>query len=263
MGGGPKRGARSERQRLGVAGARTLRGMGPPPNTEELPKLKYLKTVVMSKWRMIAPSYTRSLAARKLQRRWRKTRGPGRGYRPGMSRFGRLSQPELKSKVLAGRGAIGANTTLDAVVFPSITQGITETQRLGNRVNGKFLNIKLMLTQSRQPDISLPQDPAVVRWVLWKNKDPTSNAAGAFTNLNLTSFINTKTTKIVKTGYITLGNAGVSKVKSINTNLRNGVIDFKEDSDVSANTTQRYYLAVYSSQSIDYEFQSKLYFADP
>ena len=197
------------------------------------------------------------------RRRWARSRGPGRGYPLGRSRFGRMSQPELKSKVLTGRGEIAAQDTLQAVVFPSITQGITETERLGNRINAKFLNIKLILKQSRPPDADLPQDGAVMRWVLWKNKDPTSNAGGTLTGLSLTSFINTKTTHIVKTGYITLSAAGTAKVKSINTKLYNKVIDFKEDSDVSANTTDRYYLAVYSSLPVYYEFQSKFYFADP
>ncbi len=204
-------------------------------------------------------------AALMLQRRWRKrrwSRGPGRGYRPGMSRFGRMSQPELKHKLLTGRGVIAAQDTLDPVVFPSITQGITETERLGNRINAKFLNIKLVLTQARQPDISLPQSPAVLRWVLWQAKDPTSNVQQTLTGLTLSSFINTKTTKVLKTGYLTLGASGVAKVKSINHKCYNKVIDFKEDSDVSANTTQRYYLTIYSSQAVNYEYQSKFYFAD-
>jgi len=192
-----------------------------------------------------------------------RTRGPGRGYKAGYSRFGRISQPELKSKVLGDRGTIPAQGTLDAVIFPSITQGITETERLGNRINAKFLNIKLILKQARQPDINLPTDAAVIRWVLWKNKDPTSNAGGTLSGLTLTSFLNTKQIQIVKTGYMTLSPSGTARVKSINTKCYNKVIDFKEDSDVSANTTQRYYLAVYSSLGVTYEFQSKFYFADP
>lgn len=205
----------------------------------------------------------RALAKRiNAHKRWR-SRGPTRGYRGGWSRFGRMSQPELKSKVLGDRGSIAAQGTLDAVIFPSITQGITETQRLGNRINAKFLNIKLILKQARQPDVNLPIDAAVLRWVLWKNKDPVSNAGGTLSGLTLTSFLNTKQIHIVKTGYITLSPSGTARVKPININCRNAVVDFKEDSDVSANTTQRYYLAVYSSLGVSYEFQSKFYFADP
>ena len=36
---------------------------------------------------------------RRLRRKPR-TRGPGRGYRVGYNRFGRVSNPELKTKVL-------------------------------------------------------------------------------------------------------------------------------------------------------------------
>lgn len=216
----------------------------------------------MSKWRMYAPTVAKRVAARRIQRKWR-TRGTGRGYRPGYSRFGRVSAPEIKSKVLARDGTMAAQSITDLVIFPSITQGINESQRLGNRINAKYLNVKLMLSKDRDAEINLPASPAVIRWVLWQNKDPTSNAAATITGLSLTSFLNTKTIRVLKTGYTTLANYGQAKVLKINTNLRNQVVDFKEDSDVSANTTQRVYLTLYTSNLVQYEYQSKFYFADP
>lgn len=182
--------------------------------------------------------------------------------RPAYGRFGRISAPELKNRTLSGRGFINSNSVLDAVVFPSVTQGISENERIGNRINGRFLNIKLCMYQMLESDAGVARPPTTCRWVLWQNKDPTSNAAGSLSGLTLTSFINTKVTRIIKHGYITLGASGVTKVKSINNNLRNLVINFKEDSDVSANTTQRYYLSIYSNEGAHYEFQSKFYFSD-
>lgn len=213
--------------------------------------------------------YRRSFRPRRTRRTYRprfnkwRTRGTGRGYRPGFSRFGRVSAPELKSKTLTGRSVIGAQDIEDLVVWPSITQGIGQENRVGNRINSKFLNIKLFLTQTRSPDISLPQDPGFVRWVLWQNKDPTSNAAATIANLSLTSFLNTKTIRIAKTGYVAMNNSAAGKMVKINHNCRNKVVDFKEDSDVSANTAQRYYLTLYSTQQVSYQYQSKFYFADP
>jgi hypothetical protein len=195
--------------------------------------------------------------------RKRKTYGPGRGYPLGMSRFGRIAQPELKSKILSRDSTIGAGSIEDIVIFPSIVQGIDQDQRIGNRIVSKFLNVKVFFTISRQPDISLPQEPGFIRYVMWSNKDPTSNASATISGLNLTSFINTKQVRIHKTGYLTMNNYGQAKVLKLNHKCRNRVIDFKEATDVSANTTQRYYLTVFSTQQVGYEYQSKFYFSDP
>ncbi len=197
------------------------------------------------------------------RRNYRRTRGPGRGYRPGVSRFGRISQPELKSKVVQLRGTIAAQAVEDMDIFPTISQGIGEDARIGNRVNAKFLNVKLVLTSRRQPDVSLPQSPPVLRWVMWRNKDPVTASNPTIAGLNLTAFLNTKQISIIRTGYITLSAAGTAKVKSLNLKMRNQVMDFKDQTDSSAATTQRVYLTVYSSQLVDYELQSKFYFADP
>lgn len=213
--------------------------------------------------------YRRSYRPRRSRRMYRRrfnrfrTRGIARGYKPGFNRFGRISGPELKAKVLARDSTIGAGQIEDIVVFPSIVQGINQDQRIGNRINAKFLNAKVFFTLKRAPDIDLPQEPAFIRYVLWMNKDPTSNAAGTIANLSLTSFLNTKTIKVLKTGYLTLSAYGQAKVLKLNQNMCNATIDFLEDTDVSANTSQRVFLTVYSTEQVGYEYQSKFYFADP
>lgn len=207
-------------------------------------------------------AYRRAVARNKAKGRWR-TRGTGRGYRVGYNRFGRVSAPELKSKVLERTGTMTANSITDLVIFPAITQGIKETERLGNRINAKFLNVKLILKQKRPDELSLPADPAVLRYVMWQNKDPASNAASTLSGLTLTAFLNTKTIRILKTGYVTLSAAGTARVLQLRHNCRNKTIAYKEDSDTSANTSERYYLAVFSSNVVNFEYQSKFYFADP
>lgn len=216
--------------------------------------------IIMSRFRMLVPKYVSKKNRRRASTR---TRGPGRGYRPGLSRFGRISQPELKSVVLARSGDAAAASTTDLTIFPTIDQGINEDQRIGNRINGKFLNLKLMLSKDRDPEINLPATPCIIRWVMWQNKDPTSNANGTIAGLSLTSFLNTKTIRVLKTGYCTLANYGQAKVLKINTNLKNQVMDFKEDADMTVNTTQRVYFTMYSSNQLYWEYQSKFYFADP
>ena len=62
---------------------------------------------------------------------------------------------------------------------------------------------------------------------------------------------------------MTLNAYGQAKMLKINHNLKNMTIDFLEDSDVSANTSQRVFLTVYSTEQVGYEYQSKFYFADP
>lgn len=74
-------------------------------------------------------------------------------YRGGYSRFGKISQPELKSKTLQRAGTTAASQTQDIPLTPSITQGISEAERIGNRINGKFSNTKLMLSYPKQGEI--------------------------------------------------------------------------------------------------------------
>ena len=214
----------------------------------------------------------RFLAARRIQRRFRSrrynTRGPGRGYKSGYNRFGRVSNPELKSKVLFRDGATAGNTVQEIVCWPAITQGFQDDERIGNRINAKFLNIKLLLWSQRNNDTppTAPVNAPVIRYVLWQSKDPTTAAAGVpaqMSGLTLTNFLNTKQIKILKTGYITLSAAGTARVKSLNTNMRNKTIDFIANTDVTANTPQAVYLHLYSNQVFNWSHQSKFYFADP
>ena len=215
--------------------------------------------------RTLARRRMRAAMARKIQRRWR-SRGTGRGYRPGYNRFGRVSGPELKSKVLFRDGVTAANTVQEIVCWPAITQGFQDDQRIGNRINAKFLNVKLLLMSQRPPDATLPLNPPVIRYVMWQSKDPTTNAAGVaaqMSTLTLTNFLNTKQVRILKTGYITLSSAGTARVKPLNYNFRNKTIDFIANTDVTANTSQCVYLHLYSNQVFNWQHQSKFYFADP
>lgn len=211
----------------------------------------------------------RHSAARKIQRKYRSrrynTRGPGRGYRAGYNRFGRVSNPELKSKVLTREGVTAANTVQPIICWPAIVQGFQDDQRIGNRINGKFLNIKLLLMSQRPPDATLPINPPVIRYVLWRTKDSTAIAGSstAMNTLTLVNFLNTKEVRVLKTGYITLSSAGTAKVKSLNYNMKNQTIDFIANTDVTANTSQYVYLTLYSNQTFNWQHQSKFYFADP
>ena len=186
-----------------------------------------------------------------------RTRGTGRGYRPGFNRFGRISGPELKTKVLTRDGVTAGSTVQQIICWPSITQGIQEDQRIGNRINGKFLNIKLLLFSQRPDNATLPVNPPVIRYVMWTTKDSTAQAGNstAMNNLTLVNFINTKEVRVMKTGYITLSGAGTAKVKSLNWNFKNQTIDFIANSDITANTDQHVYLTLYSNQVFNWEHQ--------
>lgn len=217
--------------------------------------------------RTLARRFARRRAARIIQRRYR-TRGTGRGYAGRYSRFGRVSNPELKSKVLFRDGVTAGNTVQEIVCWPSVVQGFQDDERIGNRINAKFLNIKLLLWSQRNNDVppSAPINAPVIRYVLWQSKDPTTVATGVpaqMSTLTLTNFLNTKQVKVLKTGYITLSAAGTARVKSLNNNLRNKTIDFIANSDVTANTPQAVYLHLYSNQVFNWSHQSKFYFADP
>lgn len=209
--------------------------------------------------------YKKKYRPRRRGARRYNTRGPGRGYRVGYNRFGRVSNPELKSKVLTRDGTTAAATVQQLVVWPSIVQGIQDDQRIGNRIAGKFLNIKLILWSQRPADNTLPIIPPVIRYVLWTTKDSTTIAGSAtnMDNLTLSNFLNTKSTRLLKHGYITLSASGAAKVKHINHKLYNKTIDYVANTDVTANTSQHIYLTLYSNQLFSWEHQSKFYFADP
>lgn len=212
------------------------------------------------------PYYKKRNYRRRRARRPRRynTRGPGRGYRVGYNRFGRVGNPELKSKTLNRDGTTAAATVQQLVVFPSIVQGFQDDQRIGNRINGKFLNIKLILWSQRPEDATLPIIPPVIRYVLWQTKDSTAITGSAtnMNNLTLSNFLNTKSTKIMKTGYVTLSASGTAKIKGIYHNFRNQTINYIANTDVTANTGQHVYLTLFSNQLFSWEHQSKFYYSD-
>lgn len=211
-------------------------------------------------------AFKRKFKPRRRFRRRYNTRGPARGYRPGYSRFGRNPTPEIKQKVLTRAGVTSANTVQEIVIFPSIEQGTGSDQRISNRIAGAFLNCKLLLMSQRPADATLPLNPPVIRYVMWMSKDPTTVASGIsaqMSSLTLVNFINTKQIRILKTGYITLSGAGTAKVKSLNLKLKNKVIDFISNTDVTANTSDYIFLHLYSNQIFNWQHQSKFYFSDP
>lgn len=208
-------------------------------------------------------AYKRAVSRARSKGKWR-TRGPGRGYRVGYNRFGRIGNPELKSKTLTREGTTAPATVQPLVVFPSIVQGFQDDQRIGNRINGKFLNVKLLLMSQRPEDATLPLLPPVIRYVMWQTKDSTAvaGASTAMNNLTLVNFLNTKEVRILKTGYITLSGAGTAKVKALNIKLRNQTFDYIANTDVTANTGQHIYLTLYSNQLFSWQHQSKFYYSD-
>lgn len=219
----------------------------------------------MSKYRMMAPGMVKKLAARRIQRRWR-SRGTGRGYRVGYNRFGRISGPELKHQVLARDATLTAGTPTVIQLPPTlITQGVQETQRIGNRINAKFLNTKVLFTsRESQPAQGNFQAGNIVRYVMWQCKDPAGAIPPTWSDpLTLTSFINTKRFKVLKTGYVSFPALGSSKVLRLNHKFRNQVMSFAENTDSSIDTDKRVYLTLACKRDIDYEWQSKFYFADP
>lgn len=203
---------------------------------------------------------------RRRYRRRYNTRGPGRGYRAGYNRFGRIAGPEIKQKCLTRSGVTAANTVQEIVIFPSIARGTQDDERIGARISGKYLNVKLLLFSQRLADAAMPVNAPVVRYIMWMSKDPTTTAAGVsaqMSSFTLVNFINTKQVRILKTGYITLSAAGTVKVKSLNLKLRNKTIDFISNTDVTANTSQYVFLHLYSNQIFNWQHQSKFYFSDP
>ena len=209
----------------------------------------------------------RRAKARAQSRGMWKSRGPGRGYRPGVSRFGRIAQPEMKSQVEAYRLQLPEGQEYVTQIPPdNIEQGVQQDQRLGNRIAGKFLTLKMLLsmTQAGAPGA---QTGNIMRWVLWSNKDPVGAAAPSLgPGFTLTSFINTKDVKIHRTGYMTFPSLGATRYKCINLKLKNRVFDFTDNQDDNVNTPQRYYISMWkpnNGTALQLEMQSKFYFSDP
>ena len=215
-------------------------------------------------------------AARRIQRYYRRsrrsrsarynTRGPGRGYRVGYNRFGRVSNPELKHQVLARDATLQAGTPTVIQLPPTIlAQGVGETQRIGNRINAKFLNTKVLFTsRESQPAQGNFQAGNIVRYVMWQCKDPAGAIPPTWADpLTLTSFINTKRFRVLKTGYVSFPALGASKVLRLNHKFKNQVMSFADNGDTSVDTDKRVYLTLACKRDIDYEWQSKFYFADP
>ena len=215
--------------------------------------------------RTIARRRMKAAMARKIQRKWR-SRGTGRGYRVGYNPFGRISGPELKHQVLAREATITAGTPTVIQLPPTaIQQGVGETQRIGNRINAKFLNTKVLLTsRESQPAQGNFQAGNIVRYVMWQCKDPAGVIPPVWPDpLTLTSFLNTKRFKVLKTGYVSFPALGSSKVLRLNYKFRNQVMSFADNSDNSIDTDKRVYLTLAAKRDIDYEWQSKFYFSDP
>lgn len=187
--------------------------------------------------------------------------------RSAYGRFGRIPRPEMKHVVDIYRGQLLPDIPQVWLLPPlAIPQGHGEGQRVGNRIASKFLNTKVCLFNKdynmQQGAGIASQTSACIRYVLWKSKDPNGVIPPVWADpLTLTSFINTKRVYVLRHGYIGF-HLGQSKVKSINVKCNNRRMNFIDDADQDVNTTERYYITIFSSDTVDFEYQSKFYYTD-
>lgn len=195
----------------------------------------------------------------------RTRRSNRRVYRAGYSRFGKISTPELKHNLLQRSGTLTEDTPLVINLPPvSISQGVGEAYRIGNRINGKFLNTRLCLkSRMSESAVGAFQRGTMLRYAIWQGKDPAGAIPPVWQDpMTLVSFLNTKRFRIIKTGYITFSALGGTKVVTWNIKLGNRTMEFSADGDSSVNTKSRYYLTLFSTRDIDFDIMSKFYFSD-
>lgn len=175
--------------------------------------------------------------------------------------FGKPARPELKHVVtqFTGPSSQVDNNAYTQLCGPcNISQGLDNiAMRVGNRISLKFCNFKMLFTRNNATG-------AVVRYVIWRHKNPTSAIVGpAALSLTPTSLINTQDVHIIRQGYVNL-NKYESTIKSVNINCRNMVCDFKDSAQSQPVTTHRWYLTVVNTDSaaVSLSMMNKCYYAD-
>lgn len=194
-------------------------------------------------------SYRRNYSRKRYQK--------SQAYPRNRSQFGKPARPELKHKVTQATNMAIGDTPLTMAVGPhSIAQGLDSVaMRLGNRISCKFCNFKFLFTRNNATG-------AVVRYVIWKQKNPTSNTAPLL-NLSPISLINTQSVHIIKQGYVKL-NKYEATMKSINVRLNNDICDFKDATENNPVTTARWWLSLVNTDNatVTFNMMNKLYYAD-
>lgn len=197
-------------------------------------------------------STARSSARRKYYNRKRKG-----AYPRSRHQFGKPARPELKHKVTNATNMAIGDTPITMAVGPhNIAQGLDSVgERVGNRISCKFCNFKMLFTRNNATG-------AVVRYVIWKQKNPTSNTAPLL-NLTPISLINTQSVHIIRQGYVKL-NKYAATLKSISVKLFNDVCDFKEAGSDDPVTAQRWWLTLVNTDNatVTFNMMNKLYYAD-
>lgn len=230
--------------------------------------------MVMLRGRLARRIRSRRNRTRKVARPTYRTRSiTRRTYQGGYSKFGKISQPELKqyeSRVnrLTFTPLVSQGTFFLPPAGVQIEQGVNEDQRVGNRINAKFLTVKSVLKGINEPGAGARSQ--FVRWVIWQPKGniglpPTEALANAYIGQqSLTSYINTKTVRILKHGMVNLGANGSGKMLVENFKLNNRMMNFSQDLDNFVDTKSWMYITFISdSEVVSVENQNKFYFADP
>ncbi len=190
-------------------------------------------------------------------------------YQGGYSRFGKISQPELKSVTTRENLTFSPGNTQETWTLPpgvqNIPQGTNSTSRIGNCINGKFLTCKLVV-KGLDNSSTGPTRGQMMRYIVWEAK---SDLAGATPNAyigtqNLTSFLNTREIRVVKHGMVALSNISACRYIALHLNMKNKVYNFEGNTTNVVNSHQRQYITLISdSEAISVDNQSRFWFADP
>lgn len=190
-------------------------------------------------------------------------------YNGGYSKFGKMSQPELKSVTTRENLTFSPGNNQETWVLPpgvqNISQGTNSTSRIGNRINGKFLTCKLVVKGLDNATLG-PSRGQMMRYIVWEAK---SDLAGATPNAyigaqSLTSFLNTREIRVVKHGMVALSNISQAKYIPLHINMKNKVFNFDQNTTLTVNSHQRQYITLISdSETISVDNQSRFWFADP
>lgn len=199
----------------------------------------------------------------------RKRYVPRPRWKGGYSRFGKISQPELKSVTTRENFTFAPGATQDTWVLPpgtqNIPQGTTSNSRIGNRINGKFLTCKLVIKGLDNASLG-PSRGQMMRYIVWEAK---SDLGAVTPNTyigpqSLTSFLNTKEIRVVKHGMVALPNISACCYIPLHLNMRNKVYNFESNATNVVNSHQRQYITIISdSEAISVDNQSRFWFADP